>query len=777
MPFLNEGAEPARTIESIYDTCDPGMIDIIAIDDGSQWSLSDLSRFPDVKVVRNASRRGVAGCRQQGAELAQTPFLLIIDGHMRFRKDNWLDRIIAALEREPQTIFCTTCVRLKPEQMDMTRTPNKHYGAHLLLVNAPQFGDFVARQIIEAKWAEPREPDEYEIQCVLGANYAVTADWFNKIRGFQGLQKWGSAEPYLSLKSWLAGGKCKILKDIEIGHMFREAPPYLTQTHHMFYNKMWICKTLFPDDLTYRLLAFLPKGAVYDAAEAEIKADWRRVQEMRAYLQRIFTRSVYEVCDELGIWVPRGIAHDLFVSFGQPVTTGRPVSAEPVGVDATSSAGVIEPVAKETRSKTDVLNCVAAAIGAERYLEIGAYEPERNFDKIRCPSKVGVGPRSGAAPAERKTSDEFFADLPSSTGFDLIFVDGDHRMAQVRRDIDNALNHLNEGGVVVVHDVNPTAAAMALPEKPSPSAAWCGEAWKAFVAYRSMPAYSCATVDCDWGVGLIVRRANPAVLALEGAGNGHGVEHLTYDWLANHRQEALNLIAPNEQTIRRFLSGEPVAAPSPGLFSAIYYTDNNAPEPLLRHCFDQLSAIKQGGELIVVAQQPAAIFEQADHLTIVGSQPRSHLSMYRQILGGLETARHDRVFLVEHDVLYPEGYFAYRPPHREAFWYNENAYRMNNEGFFKADYLMTSNCCGDRDDLHRAIEQRIRAIEAGGRMTWAEPGVGGHDSFTAYRWQNRYPTIDVRHGANFTGDRAAPVYLGSIPYWGNHAALKAHLGL
>ncbi len=155
MPFLNEGAEPANTIQSIYDTCDPGMVDIIAIDDGSQLNFSDLSMFPSVKVIRNASRMGVAGCRQQGADLAETPLLFIIDGHMRFRNDNWLDRLVTSLEREPQTIFCTTCVKLKPDQMNMNKALKKYYGAHLLLVNPSKFGSLIARQIIEAQWADP----------------------------------------------------------------------------------------------------------------------------------------------------------------------------------------------------------------------------------------------------------------------------------------------------------------------------------------------------------------------------------------------------------------------------------------------------------------------------------------------------------------------------------------------------------------------------------------------------------------------------------------------
>ena len=307
IPFLNEGQEPIRTIESIYNTCDSQLIDIIAIDDCSDHKLTDFSAYPEVKVLRNSNRIGVAVSRQIGAEMAQTPYLLIIDGHMRFRKDNWYTRITEALEKEPHTLFCTTCVHLTPDQMDMERASGKYYGADLVLVDPSQSDSIIASQIIEPKWAIEKEGNEYEIPCILGANYAVSKDWFLKLKGLKGLQKWGGDEAFLSLKSWLAGGKCKLIKDIEIGHMFRENAPYVTKMYHMYYNKMWICWTLFPDELSQYLIQLLPDNPQKHVAQTHISSHWSTILSMREYFQSIFTRPLKEILEHNNIAWPLAI--------------------------------------------------------------------------------------------------------------------------------------------------------------------------------------------------------------------------------------------------------------------------------------------------------------------------------------------------------------------------------------------------------------------------------------------------------------------------------------
>lgn len=64
-----------------------------------------------------------------------------------------------------------------------------------------------------------------------------------------------------------------------------------------------------------------------------------------------------------------------------------------------------------------------------------------------------------------------FDELPNVGRFDGIFLDGDHRSAALKADVDRALSLLNAGGFIAAHDcgnpltpaVEPTLAAMGTP--------------------------------------------------------------------------------------------------------------------------------------------------------------------------------------------------------------------------------------------------------------------------------------------------------------------------
>lgn len=49
------------------------------------------------------------------------------------------------------------------------------------------------------------------------------------------------------------------------------------------------------------------------------------------------------------------------------------------------------------------------------------------------------------------TSDEFFK---TDQKFDFIYIDGDHRYTQAKKDIENALQHLNKGGIICGDDLD-----------------------------------------------------------------------------------------------------------------------------------------------------------------------------------------------------------------------------------------------------------------------------------------------------------------------------------
>lgn len=153
--------------------------------------------------------------------------------------------------------------------------------------------------------------------------------------------------------------------------------------------------------------------------------------------------------------------------------------------------------------RTDVLNRLIERHDYHSYLEIGVWHPSRNFAHILARQKLGVDPfiprESGILTC---TSDDFFSSHPDAK-FDLIFVDGDHRFQQVEKDVRNAVQRINAGGAVVMHDCYPKSEAEAAAEKLTGSDPWCGGAYRVFLGYRRDAAYRARCVDCDHGIGII----------------------------------------------------------------------------------------------------------------------------------------------------------------------------------------------------------------------------------------------------------------------------------
>jgi len=302
IPYLNEDDYIVKTIESINQTSDKNMVDIIAIDDFSK-KHTDLSKFSNVKSIRNPKRIGVDACRQMGVELSNHPYCLILDAHMFFKNDDWANKIIQYINNNPKTLFCTVCLGLGYGTLDVNKHMGKYFAADFQWTTDAE-KDRPCRNIIEPRWAAPKDFMEYNVSCILGANYFFSKEWFMYIRGLCGLMSWGTSEPFLSIKSYLAGGDCKITKNIEIGHVFRDNAPYSTSVSDLIYNKIFFCKTLLPDDLSNKLIGFLVKDNNYHEAAKRIEKNMDIILENKRYYQSIFKYSIYDYCSQFNICLP-----------------------------------------------------------------------------------------------------------------------------------------------------------------------------------------------------------------------------------------------------------------------------------------------------------------------------------------------------------------------------------------------------------------------------------------------------------------------------------------
>jgi len=198
-----------------------------------------------------------------------------------------------------------------------------------------------------------------------------------------------------------------------------------------------------------------------------------------------------------------------------------------------------------------------------RYLEIGIFDG-LVFTKVKAATKVAVDPhirvsklrralltaRSGAIFLE-VPSDEYFASLDADTKFDVIFVDGLHLYEQALRDTENSLAHLADGGVVLIHDCNPPAAAVANRDPGAATAAghvaWCGDVWKAVVHLRATrPDLSVHVIDTDFGIGVVRPGERESKVDLSPA----EIDQLTYADLAAGRKHLLDLRPPADSNKR-----------------------------------------------------------------------------------------------------------------------------------------------------------------------------------------------------------------------------------
>lgn len=192
------------------------------------------------------------------------------------------------------------------------------------------------------------------------------------------------------------------------------------------------------------------------------------------------------------------------------------------------------------RNHTDLLNLIAQQIKAQSYLEIGVYNPDHNFNKVEVPLKLSVDPDPKAKASLPITSDLYFAANKGAHKFDLIFIDGLHHADQVKKDIINAWEHLNEGGVIVMHDCNPPTEITTCVPRGS-QREWCGDVYKVATAVEHPLKF---TVDFDYGCTVLRKiTADPAdmtdVLQWD-------QEPVTWQQFDAHREEYLNLVTPDE---------------------------------------------------------------------------------------------------------------------------------------------------------------------------------------------------------------------------------------
>ena len=254
IPFKNEGSEIERTVTSIRAT---SKTNIILIDDGSTdgYDYEKIAIDFGCDFYKNDVSLGVAGSRNFGVEKCKTEYFVLLDGHMRFYNDNWEKRVLSHLKNHPKSII-TSNSSIFTRDNDVSFYSNEdgkgtdksgNNGCKAAVINLYESGwEFTSKWT--SKTYEELEDKLAICSSVMGAFYSSSKTWWKHIGGLDGLLCWGYDEPLMSLKTYLAGGNCYILKDFYVGHFYRGVAPYSSSSPKLDSNHLYLINLFAPEN-------------------------------------------------------------------------------------------------------------------------------------------------------------------------------------------------------------------------------------------------------------------------------------------------------------------------------------------------------------------------------------------------------------------------------------------------------------------------------------------------------------------------------------------------
>ncbi|MDR1883473.1 MAG: glycosyltransferase [Prevotella sp.] len=289
IPFLNEKEEVGNTIESVLEFSDNN-VNLIIINDASNdnYDYDKLVLDYDIEYIKNEIRMGVAASRDLGASRCKTPYFLLLDAHMRFYDNQWVERITGVLSKNKNYLLCTQTKILRKTNgtvhVDRAEDQKTRQGAVVDLYNG--------NTLFESRWLFTEQNDsdrDRPVACILGAGYACSKEYWEYLKGLKGLIYYGNDEAYISMKVWLSGGECYLLKDVKIGHIYREQVPYATEHFSRVYNRLLINESMiFNKDLYKRNFSSLKTHPAFPKAFRLLHKNRKKILELKKYYETIF---------------------------------------------------------------------------------------------------------------------------------------------------------------------------------------------------------------------------------------------------------------------------------------------------------------------------------------------------------------------------------------------------------------------------------------------------------------------------------------------------------
>lgn len=225
-------------------------------------------------------------------------------------------KIIGELQNDSRQLLCTQTKVLLKEGDEVLETSiyRKPYGAYVELHDI--------RFFLQPRWIyqdHGKNAEEVvDIPCVLGAGYACSKKYWLYLKGLEGLIDYGSDESYISMKVWLEGGRCRLMKNIVIGHVYRTKHPYAVRPIAQFYNPMLLACLLLPNEYQKRYFSLLrfQFNKLFVEAVFKLYDNICDIMKLNEYYKKIGITDFYdflELNDSMGAWVRTNMESEVFL--------------------------------------------------------------------------------------------------------------------------------------------------------------------------------------------------------------------------------------------------------------------------------------------------------------------------------------------------------------------------------------------------------------------------------------------------------------------------------
>ena len=282
-----------RTVSSILlSTKEP--VEIVVCDDGSKEPIT----HPDCKVVRHSNTIGVGAAIDTAVKNASGETIIISGSDMYYDDNGWLEKGIRLLDLDRKTVWSTGCSGYNEETGALNK--NIRYGCKMI-IKADRSDVMLSRRssfpedwkmLFRSKWYSKSEVKEnQEVSSLLGACYFIDRLWYYNIGGFRLHRYWGTLDSMLAMKSWLAGGSCRVATDIITYHAFSRSVSGKPMDWFI-YNKIMNVRTIFPEKEA-ELLDWIKGDSNYQSG-LDIANSYplsEKIKDLRDYLQLMFTRD------------------------------------------------------------------------------------------------------------------------------------------------------------------------------------------------------------------------------------------------------------------------------------------------------------------------------------------------------------------------------------------------------------------------------------------------------------------------------------------------------